>query len=177
MAFPLTKPSSVGPSLAAFLLCANAALSQTVRVQNMEGEFGHGWMFDHRGTCYVILPGHVAGDGPFLTIWSAAPVATGSGTIIRPFWDGIDLALAVAREGIRARCVEDIERLEAPAAARRATRAQLEKLTDTGEIDRAQLTIEDRRYLTFFGTTPGEAGIGGGTSGAFAQSKNGVATM
>lgn len=126
-------------------------------------------MFADRGTCYVVLPAHVAGDSFFLTLRTAAPVATGSATVIRPFWEGVDLALAVARGGIEPRCIAAVEAFEPPAAARRATRAVLERLTPSGEIDRTPLSVEDRQYLTFTGVVPeGETGISQGTSGAFA---------
>ncbi len=166
---PVTRILNNIASLAAFLLSANLAFAQTVSVENEAGEFGFGWMFAHRGSCYVILPAHVAGDSFFLTLRSAAPVASGSATVIRPFWQGIDLALAVARGGIEPRCVETVDRLDAPAAARRATRAQLERLTPSGETDRTPIAVEDRQYLTFTGVlAEGGAGIGQGTSGAFA---------
>ena len=169
MPIPATGIHNVAASLAAFLLSANLAFAQTVSVENEAGEFGFGWMFGNRGTCYVILPAHVAGDSFFLTLRTAAPVASGSATVIRPFWEGVDLALAVARGGIEPRCVETVDRLDAPAAARRASRAQLERLTPSGEIDRTPITVEDRQYLTFTGVVDaGETGIGQGTSGAFA---------
>lgn len=156
-------------SLACVLLCANAAIAQTVRIQNEANEFGFGWMFSNSGTCYVILPSHVASDSFFLTLRTAAPVTSGSATVIRPFWNGMDLALAVARGGIEPRCVETADRLQASPTAKRASRAQLERLTPAGEIDRTPITIEDREYLTFTGVVaPGETGIGQGTSGAFA---------
>ncbi|MDJ1007374.1 MAG: hypothetical protein QNJ13_06060 [Paracoccaceae bacterium] len=169
---PFPNHLGLALSLAGFLFCANLVSAQSVRIENQSGEFGFGWMFDHRGTCYVVLPEHVAGDPEtdfLLTLRTAAPVANGSATVIRPFWEGIDLALAVARGGIVPRCVETIDRLRAPATARRATRAQLERVLDTGEIDRTPITIQDREYLRFFaGVDTGETDIAQGTSGAFA---------
>src|SRR6056297_1355554 len=85
---PVTRILNNIASLAAFLLSANLALAQTVSVENEAGEFGFGWMFAHRGSCYVILPAHVAGDSFFLTLRSAAPVASGSATVIRLFGRG-----------------------------------------------------------------------------------------
>lgn len=170
MSYPHSRLTGLIASLATILLSANLAVAQTVSIENEAGEFGHGFMFDHRGTCYVVLPDHVAGESFFLTVRTAAPVANGSASVIRPFWPGVDLALAVARGGVADRCVETLDRLTAiPSGASRAVRAQLEQLTPAGEIDRAPLVVEDRQYLTFTGVlTETGARLGQGTSGAFA---------
>ncbi|TNF57464.1 MAG: hypothetical protein EP307_13960 [Rhodobacteraceae bacterium] len=146
-----------------------AAAAQTVAVQNGMDERGHGWMFRADGVCYVAMPAHVAGLSPRVTLTTAAPVATGTGTVILPFWEGIDLGLAVARGGIEARCTESLDRLKPDARARAAVQAQVLRLGPTGEEERVPIRIEDRGYLTFrgFPTDPSDI-LAKGTSGAFA---------
>ena len=146
-----------------------AAGAQTVSVTNGMGEKGFGWMFDHAGSCYAVMPRHVAGPFPKVTVTSAAPVANGQGTVIRPFWEGVDLALAVIRGGIEERCTETLDRLQPSRRARGAVEAQLHRLSPTGEEERIPLRITARDYLTLTGEVAGAgAEIYQGTSGAFA---------
>ncbi|WOI57478.1 hypothetical protein [Palleronia sp. LCG004] len=155
--------------LTAFLGLTSFSLAQTVAVENGLGERGFGWMFSRAGTCYAVLPRHVAGAFPRISVTSAAPVVTGTGTTIAPFWDGIDLALAVLRGAIEERCTAELDDLDPDRTNAAATRVQLLRLGGTGEEERLPLRIEDRGYLTFTGLVE-EAGdsIAQGTSGAFA---------
>lgn len=138
-------------------------------VQNGLGEKGFGWMFSHGGQCYAVLPRHVAGPLPRVTVNTAAPVASGTGTVLTPFWDGIDLALLVVRGEATQSCSGRLDSLRPDTAARRSVSANLLRLLASGEEERVPLRIENRNYLTFDGVvaTSG-AEVAQGTSGAFA---------
>ena len=156
-------------TLAALAAAVTAGMAQTVAVTNGIGAQGFGWMFRHGGACYVALPRHVAGPTPRLTVTSAAPVTVGSATAILPFWDGVDLALAVLRGGIEPRCTETLDRMEPSRRARAAASARLHRLSPTGEEERVALRITRRDYLTLEAEVS-DAGqsVYQGTSGAFA---------
>ncbi len=161
-------------TLAALLLTAGyptSGLSQTVSILNDDREHGFGFMFKHRGNCYVALPHHVAGADfyPRVNLSTAAPVVSGTGRMLRPFWDGIDLALAVASEAMRDRCTATLDDLAPSREAQTAGRAQLLRIRPDGSEDRTPLTIGDRGYLSFTGSVEaGATEITQGTSGAFA---------
>ncbi len=144
-------------------------VAQTVSVQNGLGEYGFGWMFGRGGACYVVMPKHVAGPFPRVTVSTAAPVDSATATVISPFWDGIDLSVGVARGALVDRCDAQIDDLTETRAAAAAYRADLLRLTPNGELQRRALTLSERSYLTFTGTlSDGNDDIAQGTSGAFA---------
>lgn len=147
---------------------ATSSLGQTVIVQNGLGEKGFGWMFQHGSACYAAVPRHVAGPFPRVTITTAAPVAAGTGTVIAPFWDGIDLALVVVRGEASGHCTADLADLRTDATGRTATEAMLLRLLPNGEEERVPLRIENRNYLSFDAVVISGAEITQGTSGAFA---------
>jgi hypothetical protein len=147
---------------------AIGAPAQTVMIRNGLGENGFGWMFLQGGTCYAVLPRHVAGPFPRVTVTTAAPVTSGTGTVIAPFWEGIDLAIAVVRGEAEASCVESLDGLKNAARERRAVAAVLLRLLPSGEEERLDLRIEGRSYLTFDAVIEGGREIAQGTSGAFA---------
>lgn len=129
-------------------------------------------MFQHAGNCYAALPRHVAGEFfPKVTISTAAPVVSDQAVIIRPFWESIDLAIAVLDRGpLDARCTARLDDMRASDTTRGAASALLLRITPTGEEERLPITIVgSRTYLTFEGqiTRQGDT-IGQGTSGAFA---------
>ncbi|MEP4037536.1 hypothetical protein [Pseudophaeobacter sp.] len=143
--------------------------AQTVSVQNGLGEYGFGWMFNRNGTCYVVMPKHVAGPFPAVTIFTSAPVQHTSATVIAPFWPEIDLALGVARGGIAERCTAKLDDLVIRKTDLAHHTADLLRLSPTGEINRNQIEVRDRTYLEFTGRITDESSdIGQGTSGAFA---------
>lgn len=115
------------------------------------------------------MPRHVAGPLPRVTLTTAAPVANGSGSVIHPFWPGLDLSIAVVRGGIEARCSETLDRLDLSRQANIAARAELHRLDPTGEEERIAISLERRNYLTIDGKVlANNAEIYQGTSGAFA---------
>jgi len=125
-------------------------------------------MFQHGGVCYVAMPKHVAGPFPRVSLTTSAPVVNGTGTVILPFWEGVDLALAIARGGLEPRCEGKLESLDLTARQATVRTAQLLRLTPSGEEIRDDLRIDNRSYLTFDGILTTRADIGQGTSGAFA---------
>lgn len=159
----------VALTLSAFLTFVISAHSQTVAVEGSRGENGFGWMFRQDGVCYVILPEHVPGPLPQITVTTSAPVAVGTGNVLRPFWPELDLAIAVVRGGISARCVADLSDLDQTTASRAATRIRLHRLSSSGEGEMLLLDVLERDYLTIDAEVAGERGeIYQGTSGAFA---------
>lgn len=157
-------------TLGAALISANTASSQTVRIQNGLGEFGQGWMFRHAGNCYAALPEHVAGPLPKVTLMTSAPVESDQATVVKPFWPGIDLAVAILDRGpLFERCIAELTDLEPSTAARAAGRAHLLRLSPLGEEERVPIRVLDRDYLSFAGELVGDGDvIMQGTSGSFA---------
>lgn len=149
--------------------------AQAVRIENGDGEHGHGLMFNHSGICYVILPRHVAGQDmhPRVNLSTAAPVVHGTGNVLRPFWEGIDLALAVASEAMRPRCTLRLNDIAPKSAVQSASKAHLLRLMPDGSEERFRIDVEDRNYLTFDARVADteSAEIAQGTSGAFAFSE------
>lgn len=166
---PMILIGYLSTMLAAILFGVITASAQTVAVKGGMGEQGFGWMFREGGVCYVVLPAHVAGPLPRISLTSAAPVTVGAGEVIRPFWTGIDLALAVARGGIEDRCVARLHDLTDNKLVRSANAARLHRLSQSGEDEWVDLTIVEREYLTLDArTSKSTTQIYQGTSGAFA---------
>ncbi|MFG6661480.1 hypothetical protein [Sulfitobacter sp. 915] len=155
--------------LTVWIVSVTALPAQTVSVANDMGENGYGWMFRSQGTCYVITPRHVAGELPRISVTSAAPVLNGTGTVFRPFWPDLDLAIAVVRGGIEERCTASLDRLDISRTAGNAGSAQLLRLSASGELLRHRLDLTRRDYLTWQATLAEANGsVYQGTSGAFA---------
>lgn len=157
--------------LATLILSANAAVGQSIRIQNGEGNWGFGWMFQHSGNCYAVLPRHVAGElFPKVTVSTAAPVVSDQAVVLKPFWEGIDLALGVIDRGVLdERCLARLSDLNVTTSGRSAVTALVTRITSSGQEERLPIEVRDRTYLTFEGavTRDGDE-IGEGTSGAFA---------
>lgn len=143
--------------------------AQTVSVQNGLNEYGYGWMFGHSGNCYVVLPKHVAGPFPRVTISTAAPVENATATIVTPFWEGIDMALGVVRGGVADRCSRSLQDLEETRRSASARQVDLIRLNPNGELNQTTLSVVERSYLTFSAEVVHEADtITQGSSGSFA---------
>lgn len=169
MNVPFNRFSAV--MLATLFLSANAAVAQSIRIQNGEGNWGFGWMFQHGGNCYAVLPRHVAGElFPKVTVSTAAPVVSDQAVVLKPFWEGVDLALAVIDRGVLdERCLAQLSDLNVTTSGRSTMTALLTRITSSGQEERLPIEVRDRTYLTFEGavTRDGDK-IGEGTSGAFA---------
>jgi hypothetical protein len=156
--------------LTILLLFANSAFAQSVRIQNGEGAWGYGWMFSHAGNCYAALPAHVAGFLPKVTVATAAPVVSDQATIVKPFWPGIDLAIAVLDRGpLDGRCTAGLDDLKPLRNTLNASLALVLRVSPLGEEERFPLRVLDRDYLQFTGELVRDSdAIGQGTSGSFA---------
>lgn len=162
----MLKPSALILFIA---LYHTQTFAQTVSIQNGLDEYGYGWMFGRNGTCYIVMPKHVAGPFPRVTVSTAAPVDSATATVISPFWNDIDLSIGIARGALVDRCIAKMDDLTETRAEAAAYRADLLRLNPNGELESRALTISDRSYLTFTGTlADGNDDIGRGTSGAFA---------
>lgn len=69
-------------------------------------ETGNGYLFRHRGVCYVILPTHVHGRGSF-ALSARDPAGLGSGRIIHQAEDTLDLSLGVVSGSLTEDCGAD----------------------------------------------------------------------
>ena len=151
------------------------AAGQTVAIKIGRGETGHGWMFQHQDNCFVAFPRHLVQApnqefaSPRISLTSKAPVLTGTGTVLLPFWEHLDLALASVRGGITDSCTGALAHLQPNRNALSTGAADLLRLTPTGELTRDRLDIGNVGYLTFEGRlADGSDTIAKGTSGAFA---------
>lgn len=128
-------------------------------------------MFEHASSCYVALPEHVAGRALFnkVTVATSAPVATAQATVIRPFWQGVDLAIGVIQTGaLSQRCIAKLSDLSPTARTRAAARGLLLRVNALGEEVRDSVDIINREFLTFTAQLQGSGKtITQGTSGAF----------
>ena len=155
-------------SAALALSYAPVAAAQTVSIQNGLGEHGFGWMFAHGGACHVVMPKHVAGPFPRVTVTTAAPVESASATMIAPFWESIDLAVGIVRGGLDERCTGELEDLEEDRRTSGINSGELLRVTPSGDLERSPLRFMDRGYLTFEGVLEGgTTEVAQGTSGAF----------
>lgn len=128
-------------------------------------------MFTHSGNCFVALPRHVAGElFPKVTIQTAAPVQRDQATVIKPFWEGVDLAVGVVDRGIlNSRCIATLDDLLPSPPALGASTAQVLRVTPQGEDERFSIRIKDRTHIKFTAeaSDPSDTFMQG-TSGAFA---------
>lgn len=141
-----------------------------MRIQNGEGDWGYGWMFQHAGNCYVVLPEHVAGELPIVTVATAAPVQSDQATVVKPFWQGLDLAIAVLDRGpLDERCISKLDELKPTNTSLNASSALVLRITPVGNEERLPIRVLDRGYLEFVGElVRDEDAVGQGTSGSFA---------
>jgi len=151
--------------------------AQSVRVDVGQGRQGQGIMVSDRNSCYLLLPAHVAGSSPFVTLTSEAPVRIGQAVVNRPFWTelgergapvrGLDLAIGAVRGDIASACTEPLSQV-IPARIGLGLSGTLITIGRDGRPDGVQMTIVNTSYLTFEAkvTTPG-AEMFPGRSGSF----------
>lgn len=156
------------PTLSLWAAVFTAVSAQTVAVTNGEGETGLGYMLRHRGNCYVVLPRHVAGALPLIWVRTATPVVEGTASVNSPFWEGIDLSIAVARGEILSRCTASLDSFSVRGALAPEDQADLQRILPSGEIERIRMRIGAIDYLTIDAyVTQGGNLVYEGTSGAF----------
>ena len=127
-------------------------------------------MFREDGACYIALPAHVAGPLPKVTVATSVPVVTDQATVVRPFWEGIDLAIAVPDQGVLGRrCAQNLDDLRPDAVSRTARVVDLLRVRPSGETVSTPMRVLRRDYLTLEAETmENSTPIAQGTSGAFA---------
>ena len=154
-------------TLAAFLIGSIPLPAQTVSVHSGEDQ-GHGFLLQHAGSCYVILPRHVAAGRRSVTVFSAAPVVHGAALMETPFWEGMDLAIGIVRGAVEKRCTRDLPALAASVQPENGAEVQLLRLRPSGEPERIDMLITNSQYLTLEAAiVDGQSELFKGTSGAF----------
>jgi hypothetical protein len=131
-------------TIACLLFFGSAAQARPVAVRS--GENGQGFLFAHGGTCYAVLPRHVAGNAYRAQI-IAEDGTSGRASVRTPFWEGIDLAVAVLSRG-PVRCEARLDDLvgQRGSVAQRAA-AVLAIVDADGSVERLPMEIVEIGYL------------------------------
>lgn len=159
--------------LAALALAAKPSEAQVVQidsgqVEGGERETGHGFLVSHDGSCFVLLPRHVAAGEHLVTVSSAAPIVSGNAIVETPFWEDLDLAIGVVRGEIESRCTATIDSLSTAGQPELAATPRLMRLRSSGEVEELPMRLVGAPlYRTFDAamTNPGDE-LFKGTSGA-----------
>ncbi len=123
-------------------------------------------MFRHNAYCYVAMPRHLSEGRRRVTVFTAAPVVHSTGWVEEPFWEDMDLAVALVRGPVAERCTYDLDVFASARPEARKT-GQLVRLRDSGEVDLDDMEITESGYLTFMAQSRDGAALQKGTSGAF----------
>lgn len=133
--------------LSALLGYSNEVLAEPVMLRG--AEIGQGYMFSHRGNCYVVFPAHVTSPRARLQVIAEGAV-TGSATPRFPFWAGLDLAVASVRRDAAKRCTAKIADLRPAGTPPPPSGLGVLVLVDReGHLSRHRMQITDVSYLTF----------------------------
>lgn len=110
------------------------------------GETGQGFLFAHAGTCYVVLPSHVA-RGEFRAQVIAEKGRSARASIRTPFWPGVDLALGILSRG-GGLCETQLGDLAGPrGAVAHKTSGALVLVGTDGRVERLPMDITRIGYL------------------------------
>lgn len=131
---------------------------------------GQGLVVSHRGNCYLLIPDHVRGRSPRLSISAGAPPVVGEATVFHSFVPGADLAVAHVRGNLQGRCndayadlPQSVDRL-----LDRTGKASLVRVQTSGQITRTTVSIVEILYDTLrVKVDEGQDGLYQGTSGSF----------
>ncbi|MEM9013357.1 MAG: hypothetical protein AAGE18_19220 [Pseudomonadota bacterium] len=143
---------------------------EPVRINSaFSAEDGQGLAFSHGGTCYAVFPAHVATMPGPVTVSTALPVQSGAGEAYLPFWEEMDLAVALVRYGLEGRCDPGFDRLrDARLDLVANDRGTLIRLLANGQVERLEMAVEETSYRHFTATLRDpEKEVFQGTSGAF----------
>ncbi len=97
------------------------------------------------GTCRVLMPRHVPGEGFRVLLPSATPVPGGTAITRQPFSDGINLTMRVVRGEIEEACRDTLEDLTPP---RGSQLGALVRLEPWGIVEALPMRTLRRNYLT-----------------------------
>ena len=132
---------------------------------------GQGFVFQHRGNCYLMLPAHVHGRRMRITFSTSAPITSGDAIIFQTFAPSLDLSLAYVQTKLDDRCKsrwDDLSRNIQPFLSG-ATRATLVRVDPAGNEQRDGMTITSSDAFTINASVAGAASadeVYQGTSGA-----------
>jgi hypothetical protein len=90
--------------LGLLLLLIAGATSVSAEPVSVNRGIGLGYIFNHRGNCYLILPAHVHGRQRRLSFATAAPITTGDAEVFQSFGTDTDLSIALVTSDIGDRC-------------------------------------------------------------------------
>jgi hypothetical protein len=142
------------------------ARAESVAVNRGEGQ---GYIVTHRNNCYLILPDHVVGRNPRLSLSAGAPPVAGEAQVFQRFPD-IDLAIAFVRDDLQGRCSTPFRSLTRRTDALLAQHRELSlvRVEASGIVTQTLVTIDEILYERLEVRTTTSAGeLGRGTSGAF----------
>lgn len=128
--------------LIGLLLCL-PAMAEPVSINR---GIGLGFVFKHRGNCYLILPDHVRQGLTRLSLATAAPSAIGDAEIFRSYAPDVDLAVGIVTSGLSERCTDRFDTL----------RTDLQPLLDSANtaqlvrVDAGGLEMRDDMVITSF---------------------------
>lgn len=170
-------------AVSAFLLPV-AARAEPVAVNQAVGQ---GFVFNHRGNCYLILPQHVHGRQTRVSLVTAAPSLAGEARIFRSF-AGADLSIGLVLPGLEDRCRDRWSDLPDAidglldgngtailvrlAASGQETRLPLRIILRDLETLAAEPQDASRASEIFQGTSGSIASIGGTPIGMAVESRN-----
>src|SRR5690606_9327801 len=143
---------------------------------------GQGFIFLHRGNCYVILPQHVHERRQRVSLVTAQPSTVGEADIFRSFAPGTDLSIGLVRPGMERRCTGQWSDLPArtDALLDGTEGAALVRLSSGGQEQRVPVRIIGRDLETLRATpldASSSAEIFQGTSGAMLRVDGAVVGM
>ena len=157
-------------TIAVFLFAALAvpANAEPVSVNRNKGQ---GFVVNHQGNCYVILPAHVHGKGTGLSLSAGSPPVVGEASVFHSFAPGMDLSVAYVGGGLDGRCKDrfaDLPRNIDPLIGAGGEVSFL-RVSAAGGVQRIPATVKSLLYETMVIEVAGggDATVFRGTSGSF----------
>ena len=139
----MTPLLRVCQSILVACLMVTAATAEPVSINRGTGL---GYVFNHRGNCYLIVPDHVRQGATRLSLSTSAPSSIGDAEIFRTYAPGMDLALGIVTSGLAQRCNDRFD----------ALRTDLQPILDSTEnaqfvrVDAGGLELRDDMVITSF---------------------------
>lgn len=120
------------------LVCSKVALAVPVGLEN-----GQGWMFNHRGNCYLIVPQHVVGNKRELQFFTENPIVHGDARVMRNFKTVNDLAIAFVAPGLQDRCTTSWDSMPSDISnvLRAGASLTLSEVRSSGLVDSVEGTV------------------------------------
>ncbi len=149
------------------LLCAfGSATAEPVAINRATAQ---GYVFNHAGNCYAVFPDHAKqGRSRKITLATAAPVATGEGSML-DFSSNHDLAIAYVGPGFEAKCQDSWVLFKQPVQSiltQNATGYMI-RIFANGQFQRVDVRVKNFNLDKIFAETVGNTPIQQGSSGSF----------